>query len=58
MGSLRVAFNPDGMRIASASEDHTIKLGMSAGQEASSFAGRCIAFSPNGTRIPQKVTII
>src|SRR5215471_12176759 len=52
-----ICFSPDGKRLASASQDHAVKLWSTEnGKELSTFAGHenkvlAVAFSPDGTRI-------
>jgi WD40 repeat protein len=52
-----VAFSPDGTRIVSGSQDHTLKVwNAQTGQETLTLTGHhedvnSVAFSPDGTRI-------
>ena len=52
-----VAFSPDGTRIASASDDHVVKVwDVASGQEIATFKGhsdsvKSVSFSPDGRRI-------
>jgi WD40 repeat protein len=52
-----VAFSPDGKRIVSGSDDHTVKLwDVETGKEIRSFSGHSsdvssVAFSPDGKRV-------
>ncbi|MBX9680534.1 MAG: hypothetical protein K2X38_17390 [Gemmataceae bacterium] len=52
-----VAYSPDGLRLATASKDHSVKIwDLANGHELLTYLGhkdqvRCVAFSPDGSRI-------